>query len=36
MGIVHTLVTTSANINDVTRAHALLHGEKYSTAVRPF
>ena len=27
-GIVHTLVTTSANINDVTQAHALLHGEE--------
>ena len=27
-GIVHTLVTTSANISDVTQAHALLHGEE--------
>ena len=27
-GIVHTLVTTPANTNDVTQAHALLHGEE--------
>ncbi len=26
-GIVHTLVTTPANTNDVTQAHALLHGK---------
>jgi len=30
-GLVHTLVTTAANTNDVTQAHALLHGEE-STA----
>lgn len=27
-GIVHTLVTTAANVHDVTQAHALLHGEE--------
>jgi IS5 family transposase len=27
-GLVHTLVTTPANTNDVTQAHALLHGEE--------
>lgn len=27
-GLVHTLVTTPANIHDVTQAHALLHGEE--------
>lgn len=27
-GIVHTLVTTPANTNDVTQAHALLHGKE--------
>lgn len=27
-GLVHTLVTTAANVNDVTQAHALLHGEE--------
>ncbi len=27
-GITHTLVTTPANIHDVTQAHALLHGEE--------
>ena len=27
-GITHTLVTTPANTNDVTQAHALLHGEE--------
>ncbi len=27
-GITHTLVTTPANVNDVTQAHALLHGEE--------
>jgi IS5 family transposase len=27
-GLVHTLVTTAANISDVTQAHALLHGEE--------
>lgn len=27
-GITHTLVTTPANANDVTQAHALLHGEE--------
>jgi IS5 family transposase len=27
-GLVHTLVTTPANVNDVTQAHALLHGEE--------
>ena len=27
-GVVHTLVTTSANVSDVTQAHALLHGEE--------
>lgn len=26
-GIVHTVVTTSANVHDVTQAHCLLHGE---------
>ncbi|TCJ18014.1 IS5 family transposase [Parasulfuritortus cantonensis] len=28
LGLVHTLVTTSANVNDVTQGHALLHGEE--------
>lgn len=27
-GLVHTLVTTAANVNDVTQAHQLLHGEE--------
>jgi len=27
-GLVHTVVGTSANVNDVTRAHALVHGEE--------
>ena len=27
-GIVHTVVTTSANVHDVTQAHLLLHGEE--------
>ena len=27
-GLVHTLVTTPANVNDVTQAHALLHGQE--------
>lgn len=27
-GLVHRVVTTSANVNDVTQAHALLHGEE--------
>ncbi len=27
-GIVHTVVATPANVNDVTQAHALLHGEE--------
>ena len=27
-GIVHTVVTTPANVNDVTQAHALLHGRE--------
>jgi len=27
-GLVHTLVTTAANVSDVTQAHALLHGEE--------
>lgn len=27
-GIVHTLVTTAANVNDVTQAHKLLHGKE--------
>jgi IS5 family transposase len=27
-GLTHTVVTTAANINDVTQAHALLHGEE--------
>lgn len=27
-GLTHTLVTTAANVNDVTQAHALLHGEE--------
>lgn len=27
-GLVHTLVTTTANVHDVTQAHALLHGEE--------
>lgn len=27
-GLTHTLVTTPANVNDVTQAHALLHGEE--------
>ncbi|WP_153116846.1 IS5 family transposase [Rhodocyclus tenuis] len=27
-GVVHTLVGTAANVNDVTQAHALLHGEE--------
>ncbi len=27
-GLVHTLVTTPANVNDVTQAHALLHGDE--------
>jgi IS5 family transposase len=27
-GLVHTVVTTAANTNDVTQAHALLHGEE--------
>ncbi len=26
-GLVHTVVGTAANVNDVTQAHALLHGE---------
>jgi IS5 family transposase len=26
--LVHTLVGTAANVNDVTQAHALLHGEE--------
>jgi len=30
-GLIHTVVTTSANVNDVTQAHRLLHGkEKYA------
>jgi IS5 family transposase len=27
-GLAHTVVTTAANVNDVTQAHALLHGEE--------
>ena len=27
-GLVHTVVVTAANVNDVTQAHALLHGEE--------
>jgi IS5 family transposase len=27
-GLVHTVVGTAANVNDVTQAHALLHGEE--------
>jgi IS5 family transposase len=27
-GLTHTVVTTAANVNDVTQAHALLHGEE--------
>jgi IS5 family transposase len=27
-GLVHSLVTTAANVHDVTQAHALLHGEQ--------
>jgi len=27
-GLVHTVVGTSANVNDVTQAHALVHGEE--------
>ena len=27
-GLVHTVVTTAANVNDVTQGHALLHGEE--------
>lgn len=27
-GLVHTLVTTAANVNDVTQAHQLLHGQE--------
>lgn len=27
-GLVHTLVTTAANLNDVTQAHRLLHGKE--------
>jgi IS5 family transposase len=27
-GLVHTVVTTAANVSDVTQAHALLHGEE--------
>jgi IS5 family transposase len=27
-GLTHTIVTTAANVNDVTQAHALLHGEE--------
>lgn len=27
-GLVHSLVTTAANVHDVTQAHALLHGEE--------
>ena len=27
-GLTHTLVTTAANVNDVTQAHALLHGQE--------
>jgi IS5 family transposase len=27
-GLVHTMVTTPANVNDVTQGHALLHGEE--------
>jgi IS5 family transposase len=27
-GLVHTVVATAANVNDVTQAHALLHGEE--------
>ena len=27
-GLTHTVVTTAANVNDVTQAHGLLHGEK--------
>ncbi len=27
-GLVHTLVTTAANVHDVNQAHALLHGEE--------
>jgi len=26
--VIHTLVTTAANVNDVTQAHHLLHGEE--------
>jgi IS5 family transposase len=28
LGLTHTLVTTPANVSDVTQAHALLHGEE--------
>src|SRR5690625_14900 len=28
MGLVHTVIGTPANVNDVTQAHALLHGEE--------
>jgi IS5 family transposase len=28
LGLVHTVVGTAANVNDVTQAHALLHGEE--------
>ena len=27
-GLVHTVVGTAANVNDVTQAHALVHGEE--------
>ena len=27
-GLVHTVVTTAANVSDVTQAHALLHGDR--------
>jgi len=27
-GLTHTMITTVANVNDVTQAHALLHGEE--------
>ncbi len=32
-GLVHTLVTTAANVHDVNQAHALLHGEEQQDTV---
>jgi IS5 family transposase len=29
-GLVHTVVTTAANVSDVTQTHALLHGKEKS------